>query len=65
MKETLTGLGIIIACISPIFFLFGLIMAIFSKEKKKLGVKFLIGSVIGFIIGFGTCLANFSLGGMH
>jgi hypothetical protein len=62
MREALFSLGIIVACISPIFFLFGLIMAIFSEEKKKLGVKFLIGSVIGFIIGFGTCLANFSMG---
>lgn len=64
-SDFLGSLGAIIAIVSPFIFLVGLIMAIVSQEKRKLGIKLLIGSIILFIIGFGTCLANLSLGGMH
>jgi hypothetical protein len=40
------------------------IFGIDQKERKK-ALKYLILSVISFIIGFGTCLANLNLGGMH
>jgi hypothetical protein len=38
---------------------------LFFENQRKLGLKILLFSVIGFVIGFGTCVANFSLGGMH
>jgi len=38
---------------------------IFFESRRKLGLKVMLFSVIGFIIGFGTCFANFSLGAMH
>lgn len=65
MKDILASIGAIIACIAPIIFLVGLIMAIVSKPNRKTAVKMMIFSVIAFAIGFGTCLANISLGGMH
>lgn len=46
-------------------FFFGLFMAIFNPNHKKIGVIMIISSVIMVVIGFGTCLANFSLGPMH
>lgn len=64
-SDILASIGAIIACIAPIVFLVGLITAIVSKPNRKLAVKLIIFSIIGFIIGFGTCLANLSLGGMH
>lgn len=53
-----------------ILFLVGLGMSIFAKnkEKKKLGIKLLITSVIMLVIGAGFCgyiLMNLNLGGMH
>mgnify|MGYP007072862730 FL=1 len=64
MKETLVGIGIFLAIISVIAFVVGFIM-IFFDSRRKLGLKVMLFSVIGFIIGFGTCVANFSLGPMH
>ena len=46
-------------------FVFGLLMAIVNPNHKKIGVTLIITSIIVFIIGFGTCFANFSLGNMH
>jgi hypothetical protein len=64
MKETLVGIGIFLAIISVVAFVVGFIM-IFFESRRKLGLKVMLFSVIGFIIGFGTCVANFSLGPMH
>jgi hypothetical protein len=64
-SDNLVGLGMIIMVLSTISFLVGLFMAIFSKKDRKTGVNLLIGSIVFFIIGFGTCAANFSLHGMH
>ncbi len=64
-SDILASIGAIIACIAPIVFLTGVIMAIVSKTNRKTAVKMIIFSIIGFIIGFGTCLANLSLGNMH
>ncbi len=64
-SDTLASIGAIIACIAPIVFLVGLIMAIVSKTNRKTAVKMMIISVIAFAIGFGTCLTNLSLGSMH
>lgn len=64
-SDILGSLGAIIALVSPIVFLVGLLMTIFSAKNRKMGIRLLIGSVIAFIVGFGTCFANLSLGGMH
>jgi hypothetical protein len=63
MQEALLGIGIIVSVVSPIVLFIGVLMAIFGKENKKLGIKLIIGSIIAFIIGFATCAANFTLGG--
>ena len=64
-SDILASIGAIIACIAPIVFLVGLIMAIVSKTNRKTAVKMMIISVIAFAIGFGTCLDKLSLGAMH
>ena len=64
MKETLASAGIMLAIVSVIAFFIGFLM-LFWKSQQKLGVKILVSAIIGFIIGFGTCLANFSMGNMH
>jgi len=64
MKDTLVTIGILLAIISAIAILVGFIM-IFFESRRKLGLKVILFSIIGFIIGFGTCFANFSLRGMH
>lgn len=60
-SDTLAGLGIVIMVLSIIAFITGFFMAIFSKVNRKKGVSMLIWSIIFFIIGFGTCVANFKL----
>ena len=49
---------------SAIAFITGLFL-LFIENKRKFAVKLLIGSVIIFLIGFGTCFATFSIGPMH
>ncbi|MFN3753828.1 hypothetical protein [Flavobacterium sp.] len=55
---------VLILILSPIVFVIGIILAAFSKGTRKVGVKLIIGSVIAFIIGFGTCMASMSSGGI-
>ena len=43
--------------ISVITFAIGFLM-LFFEEKRKLGLKMLLYSVIAIIIGFGTCVAT-------
>jgi len=38
---------------------------VFIKSKRKTALKIMLFSAIAFIIGFGTCVATFSLGPMH
>ena len=67
MNEIFTTLFISFMLITVLTFFISLAYVIFGidqKERKK-ALKYLILSVIGFIIGFGTCLANLNLGGMH
>lgn len=64
-SDVLAQFGIVLALLSIPLFLIGLIVAIASQKNRKVGLKLLIGSIIAFIIGFGTCIANFSLSGMH
>ena len=65
MGEFLVLIGGLSAFISVIAFLVGIVRLIFISENKKLSLKIILYSVIAFVIGFGTCAANFSLSGMH
>lgn len=40
---------------SPFVFLAGIVILAVRKEKQKLGLSLVIGSIISFIIGFGIC----------
>ena len=65
MGEFLVLAGGLTAFISVIAFLIGIGRLIFISDDKKVSLKIILYSVIAFIIGFGTCAANFSLGNMH
>ncbi len=65
MNDFLQGLSGVLLFGSPFIFIAGLIVTAVNKEKRKLGLYFVIGSIISFIIGFGICLNTFSMGGMH
>lgn len=65
MGEFLVFAGAIIAFMSVIAFLFGIVRLIFISDDKKLSLKIILFAVIAFVIGFGTCAANFTLGNMH
>lgn len=58
--DFIVSAAIIIELISVIVFFIGLIF-LFIDNKKKIGLKLINGSVIAFIIGFGTCFASLSL----
>jgi len=63
-NDFLVSAAIIIVLISVLVFFVGIVF-LFIDKNKKTGLKLIIGSIIAFIIGFGTCFANFNLGGMH
>lgn len=65
MEEFLGLSGAIIALLSVVAFFIGILRLIFIQDDKKLSLKVILYSVIAFVIGFGTCAANFSLSGMH
>jgi len=65
MGGFLVIIGSMIAFISVIAFLVGIVRLIFISENKQLSLKIILFSVIAFVIGFGTCAANFTLGNMH
>lgn len=67
MDEIIITLFIGLMLITVLTFFISLIYVIFAinQEERKKALKYLIISVIGFIIGFGTCLASLNLGGMH
>ncbi|WP_396183806.1 hypothetical protein [Flavobacterium sp.] len=60
MDEFFVGFGIIVAILSLISFVIGIIM-LFFESKRKLGLRIMVISIIAFIIGFGTCAAYFKL----
>lgn len=64
MKDFLTGFGMLLVLGSVFAFIVGFFM-LFIEKSRKTGLKLMLISVITFIIGFGTCAANFSLGNMH
>lgn len=65
MGEFLVLIGGLTALISIIAFLVGIFRLIFISDDKKISLKIILYAVIAFIIGFGTCAANFTLGNMH
>lgn len=65
MGEFLVLIGGLTALISIIAFLVGIFRLIFISDNKKISLKIILYAVIAFIIGFGTCAANFTLGNMH
>ncbi|KFF17528.1 hypothetical protein [Flavobacterium hydatis] len=65
MEDFLVLIGVLIALISVLAFFFGIGRLIFISDDKKLSLKIILFSIIAFVIGFGTCAANFSLGDMH
>ncbi|WP_395063844.1 hypothetical protein [Flavobacterium sp.] len=60
MKDFLVSFGGFVAFVSFIVFIVGFFM-IFAESKRKLGLKLMLFSAIAFVIGFGTCAANFSI----
>ncbi len=62
--EFLGQLAIFMIFASPFVFIAGLIITAINKEKRKLGLYLVIGSIISFIIGFGIC-SSISFGGFH
>ena len=65
VKDFFSILSAILLFGCPFIFIAGLIITLANKDKSKLGLKLLIGAVVGFIIGFGICLNNFNSSGMH
>ena len=59
MGEFLVLVGGFTAFISVIAFLIGIGRFIFISDDKKVSLKIILYSIIAFIIGFGTCAANF------
>jgi len=57
MEEVLIGLGIFLEIVSLISFIVGFVMLFFDK-RRKLGLQMMLFSVIGFVIGFSTCVNN-------
>jgi hypothetical protein len=60
MDEFFVGFGIIVAILSLISFVIGIIM-LFFESKRKIGLKIIVISIVSFIIGFGTCASYFKL----
>lgn len=52
-----------LALVCLLAFVVGIIMLFFESSRKLAG-KVILYAVIGFVIGFGTCAANFRLGGI-
>ena len=65
MEGFLVLFGGMTTLISVFTFLFGIFRLIFISDDKQKSLKIILYSVIAFVIGFGTCSANFSLSGMH
>ncbi|MBF4493098.1 hypothetical protein IR010_11145 [Flavobacterium sp. MR2016-29] len=65
MGDFLALAGGLAALASVLAFFIGLLRLIFISDDKNTSLKIILYSVVGFVIGFGTCAANFSLGGMH
>jgi hypothetical protein len=63
MIDTPYYMYLMFAC--PVLLVSGLIITAINKKNRKLGLALVIGSVIVFIIGFGTCLNSFKLGNMN
>lgn len=65
MNDFLVTIGGLIAFVSIIVFFIGLLRLIFISRDSKTSLKVILFAIIGFVIGFGTCAANFKLGNIH
>ncbi|MFH6964802.1 hypothetical protein ACHRVK_19695 [Flavobacterium plurextorum] len=65
MNNPLAAIGGMAAFISVIAFLVGILRLIIISRDRKTSLKIILFAIIGFVIGFGTCAANFKLGNMH
>ena len=65
MNNPLVAIGGMAAFISVIAFLVGILRLIIISRDRKTSLKIILFAIIGVVIGFGTCAANFKLGNMH
>jgi hypothetical protein len=65
MNNVLVPIGMLAAFISAMAFLVGVTRLIFISRDRKTSLKIILFAIVGFVIGFGTCAANFTLGNMH
>jgi uncharacterized membrane protein len=56
MTESSLSLWFVYMILCIIFFIAGIFVTIFNKAERKSGIKMMVFSIIGFIIGFGGCL---------
>jgi hypothetical protein len=59
MKDFITTIALIIIAIAPFVFLAGFVQ-VFNKERRQIGIKLMVLSVVAFIVGFGMCSSNMS-----
>ncbi len=55
LSEILQGLIMVTFLASPFAFLIGLFLIIKGKKYRIIGLYFMIGSIIAFIVGLSTC----------
>lgn len=57
MEQLIFVIAMVIMAVTPFTFLAGLIQ-VFSTKSRQNGIKLMVFSVIGFIVGFGMCCSN-------
>jgi hypothetical protein len=65
MREIISSLSMLLVALSAIAFFVSIVMVIFDTKNRKLSLRILLFSIIAFVIGFGTCVASFSMGSMN
>lgn len=57
MKGFIFVIALVLMIICPIVFLSGFIQ-VFNSKSRQSGIKLMVFSIIGFIVGFGMCSSN-------
>lgn len=60
MTESSLSLWFVYIILCIIFFISGILIAIFNKKERKSGIKMMVFSMIAFLIGFGGCFVYLS-----
>ena len=60
MTESSLSLWFVYIILCIIFFISGILIAIFNKKERKSGIKMMVFSIIAFLIGFGGCFVYLS-----